>query len=234
MIKIERIQARMEALALNPYATAKKAGLGPDYVRDLLRGKVKQPSAAKLRDLAIALECSTDFLMGEVEAPGETPFTWTSNAPVAAKLSVEHRIREGFHEKKSIFTPDNHESYWVVSAIKEGDEWLERVESLSEPKPLLPRQTLIHVVDPKHFYPGLTDLFVVEIERDDGRLHGRALRRTKAKRVDDYRFLGAYTEEPKSWKEMVEGAFPAYGKIVGAVVRSYQFYDDGVAIDEMF
>lgn len=224
----------MEALGLNPYATAKKAGLGPDYVRDLLRGKVKQPSAARLRDLAIALDCSTDFLMGEVDALGESPVTWENGAPSPAKLSVEHRLREGFYESKAAFVPDNHESYWVISAIKEGDEWLERVESLSEPKPLMPRQTLIHVVAPKHFYPGLTDLFVVEIERDAGRLHGRALRRTKDRRVDDYRFLNAFIEGPKSWEEMTAGAFPSYGKIVGAVVRSYQFYDGGIAIDDMF
>jgi transcriptional regulator with XRE-family HTH domain len=232
MIKIDRIQARMDELGLNPYAAAKKAGLGPDYVRDLLRGKVKQPSAARLRDLAIALDCSPDFLMGDDDQLGEAPATWRSDSPSPAKLSVEFRIREGYFERRSAFIPHDHDSFWVISAIKDGDEWLERVESLPEPKVAVMSQgTLLHVVAPAHFYKGLTDMFVVETERDDGKLVSRTIRRTRGRSVDDYTFAGTFMTGALTFDALVEGV-PGYGKIVGAVIRSYQFYDGGTAIDD--
>lgn len=65
-----RVQERMDALGLNPFATAKRAGLKPGYVHDLLRGKVINPGADKLRALAIALEASSAYLLdGAADAP---------------------------------------------------------------------------------------------------------------------------------------------------------------------
>ncbi|PLR28128.1 hypothetical protein SGCZBJ_03730 [Caulobacter zeae] len=63
-IQAERIRDRMSAMRLNPYSAAKKAGLGESFVRDILRGKVKSPSAERLAKLAEALECSVNFLLG--------------------------------------------------------------------------------------------------------------------------------------------------------------------------
>ena len=63
-ISVARLQRRIGELRLNPYSTAKKAGLGGSYVRDILRGKVKQPSAARLSKLAAALDVPTAWLMG--------------------------------------------------------------------------------------------------------------------------------------------------------------------------
>lgn len=64
---VARIQARMQLLGLNPFSAAKKAGLGGDYVRDIIRGKVKNPSAERLGMLAEALECSLYYLLGQEE-----------------------------------------------------------------------------------------------------------------------------------------------------------------------
>lgn len=63
-ISVDRLKSRMRELGLNQLSTAKRAGLGADYVRDLVRGKVRQPSALKLTKLAEALECSPSYLMG--------------------------------------------------------------------------------------------------------------------------------------------------------------------------
>ncbi len=63
----ERIRERMDALGLNPYSAAKKAELGESFVRDILKGKVKSPSAKRLAKLALALECSLNYLLGEEE-----------------------------------------------------------------------------------------------------------------------------------------------------------------------
>lgn len=63
-----RVQQRMAALGLNPFSTAKRAGLKSGYVHDILRGKVLTPGADKLDSLAVALETSTSFLLGKSEA----------------------------------------------------------------------------------------------------------------------------------------------------------------------
>jgi transcriptional regulator with XRE-family HTH domain len=63
-ISIERLKSRMREMGLNQLSTAKAAHLGEDYVRDLVRGKVKQPSATRLTQLAEALHCSPGYLMG--------------------------------------------------------------------------------------------------------------------------------------------------------------------------
>lgn len=66
----ERVKERMDALGLNPFSAATKAGLGADYVRDILRGKVKSPGADKLARLAETLETSTVYLLtGEEVIP---------------------------------------------------------------------------------------------------------------------------------------------------------------------
>lgn len=69
----ERVRAHMVAKGLSPLSLASRAGLGPDYVRDLLRGKVREPGAMKLAALAGALECSVEDLLGDPDAPAHDP-----------------------------------------------------------------------------------------------------------------------------------------------------------------
>ncbi len=65
-----RIQQRMDLLRLNAYSAAKRAGVGQDYIRDILRGRTRSPSAEKLAKLAVALETTIGFLLtGREEAP---------------------------------------------------------------------------------------------------------------------------------------------------------------------
>lgn len=74
----KRVRARMDAMSLNATQTARKAGLGESFVRDILRGKTRSPSAANLEKLATALETSADNLMGrsvEADQVVEVPVT---------------------------------------------------------------------------------------------------------------------------------------------------------------
>lgn len=59
----KRVKARMDELGLNAYQTAKKAGLGDSFVRDILRGKTRSPSSENLAKLARALETTSDWLI---------------------------------------------------------------------------------------------------------------------------------------------------------------------------
>lgn len=65
----------MEALNLNPLSTAKRAKLGNDAVRDILRGKSGNPSSETLSKIARALGCAVADLTGEkpvAQSPAET------------------------------------------------------------------------------------------------------------------------------------------------------------------
>lgn len=232
MISTERLEQRINELGMNPYSTAKKAGLGPDYVRDLLRGKVKQPSASRLRELAKALDCSPEYLMGIGGDLGEKPFSWGDDwKPEPVKLSVEYVIKDGYFEGNRAFKPKADLAYWVVSAFPSGNEWLERVDS-AQKEGDIPANVFLHVLAPEHHYKGLTNLFVVEIERDDGKLLGRKVRRAPHAGAGDFRLLGHYADQPISWEEAVRG-HEKNGKIVGAVLRYYRFFDDGTPIDAL-
>jgi transcriptional regulator with XRE-family HTH domain len=68
-IMAARIRERMRVLGLNQLSAAKKAGLGQDFVRDILRGKVLNPSGERLGKLAEALECSIYYLIGTDDVP---------------------------------------------------------------------------------------------------------------------------------------------------------------------
>jgi phage repressor protein C with HTH and peptisase S24 domain len=62
---IREIERRMKALGLTPISTAKKAELGRDAVRDILRGKSDSPSHETLVKIARALGCTIADLTGE-------------------------------------------------------------------------------------------------------------------------------------------------------------------------
>src|SRR5690242_17556532 len=72
-IVAERIRARLEALELTPRAASLRANRQPFAVRDILSGKNSNPKADLILDLAHALVCSSDYLLGLTEAPGAGP-----------------------------------------------------------------------------------------------------------------------------------------------------------------
>ncbi len=64
----ERIRSRLDALGLKPAVVAREAGLGPDYVRDVLRGSKKSISTDNAAVLARILQCDLNWLItGEAE-----------------------------------------------------------------------------------------------------------------------------------------------------------------------
>src|SRR5689334_3785626 len=72
-IVADRIRARLEALELTPRAASLRANRQPFAVRDILSGKNRNPKADLLLDLAHALVCSADYLLGLSDAPGAAP-----------------------------------------------------------------------------------------------------------------------------------------------------------------
>jgi len=72
-IVADRIRARLEALELTPRAASLRANRQPFAVRDILSGKNSNPKADLILDLARALVCSADYLLGLAETPGAAP-----------------------------------------------------------------------------------------------------------------------------------------------------------------
>lgn len=72
----------MVALNLNPLSTSKKAKLGDDAVRDILRGKSENPSHDTLSRIAKVLGCSAADLTGE-DKPRRHPAPATDGNTVA-------------------------------------------------------------------------------------------------------------------------------------------------------
>lgn len=61
---IQEIRRRLKEKNLTPISAAKKAGLGRDSIRDILRGKSQQPSYGTLKKLADVLDCTVSELEG--------------------------------------------------------------------------------------------------------------------------------------------------------------------------
>lgn len=62
---ILRIQERIAALGLSQHGAAQSADLHKDFVRDVLRGRVQEPSAYKMLALSKVLECELTWLLGD-------------------------------------------------------------------------------------------------------------------------------------------------------------------------
>lgn len=60
----ERLAKRRDERGFNDYSLALAMGANESYVRDILRGKVKEPTVWKLFDLAQTLDCSPQWLLG--------------------------------------------------------------------------------------------------------------------------------------------------------------------------
>jgi len=59
------IEAMMQAQNTNPKRLAKEAGVGATYVRDIIEGRSLDPKTGKLAQIAKALGCTLDELLGK-------------------------------------------------------------------------------------------------------------------------------------------------------------------------
>lgn len=85
----ERLEAMIALWKTNPYRLAKDAGLDGGYVRDILRGKVKDPSAVKMLALSRALRCDVVWLIEGCGAEAER-----QPVPTLSEARVREIVRE--------------------------------------------------------------------------------------------------------------------------------------------
>ncbi|WP_042700777.1 hypothetical protein [Azospirillum sp. B506] len=68
----DRIERRLIATGQTEEAASKRAGRNRGYIRDLKRKK-SVPNSKNIAGLAVALECSSEYLLGLSEEPGSPP-----------------------------------------------------------------------------------------------------------------------------------------------------------------
>ena len=68
-----RVASRLKATGKRPVTAAMAAGLGRDFITDILSGKKRSVRGDKLQQLAEALEVDADFLTGAMAAPRTVP-----------------------------------------------------------------------------------------------------------------------------------------------------------------
>lgn len=184
MIKVDRVQRRLDDLQLNPFSAARQAGLEAGYVRDILRGKIKEPGAAKLTQLATVLKCSTDYLMGLVEEPGPSPGKVRSrDVTVIADMPIRYEVAAGawlaVDEIQDI--PYGSAPTALIPEYSPFQQWLERVRGESMNK-ILPDGALVHVVSAIdiRYEPKTDDLVVVVRRRAGGAFIERTVKQVVA------------------------------------------------------
>lgn len=205
----QRIRERMDALGLNPFSAAQRAGLGEAYVRDILRGKSKNPSADKLGKLAVALETSLTYLISGDEpilniqvSPGNVmnipkPFASATSPPdlVPVSLPIKHELLFDIWRNASQMTraPIGYEAATIIDEYKHREQWFELVRDNSM-RAVAPSGSLVQVAamgddDVRSLEHG--DIVVVQkrVISTDRKIHvvNRSLRR-----IEFYEDLGVW------------------------------------------
>lgn len=180
----ERIRERMSALGLNPNSAATRADLKPSFIRDILRGKAKHPSAERLAKLAETLQCSVGYLLGHDEEQvyserkyDEAGGEWKMPAPIHRPffenawpspnlLPIKYELMTGvFRRRVDIEVNLSSEPASIVLAHHERRQWFEVVRD-SGADLIAPEGSLLQVAefgdDERHL---LKDGDVVIVER---------------------------------------------------------------------
>jgi len=197
---------------LKPAPLAKSLGLNDSFIRDILRGKTRSPSAENLAKLADALGTTAAYLQGTSDEPELTnrkPVTIRGvpyRGEVAAGIWIE--VGEG------VFEPDEWLPINPLPQYPEGSVYCLTVRGDSLDKVAGPGTTLV-CVDLNESGLGFRDGDLVIVERS--KAQGGMLEMT-AKRVRAVR--GGYELYPEStnpkWKPVV---FPARSDTDGEMVR---------------
>lgn len=101
----------LEESGMNAYQAAKEAGLGASFVRDILRGKTKSPSADNLAKLAAVFRKSAERLQSVggrtlvIDGPTTVP---TTPIPIVSKVSAGVWL--------DVTTMDEPDEYGVIEA----------------------------------------------------------------------------------------------------------------------
>ncbi len=204
MIDPERVKTRMEKLGLNQHSAALLSSLPQDYIRDILRGRNRNPSASKLRALARTLECSTDFLMGVTTDVGDGASEASQGRVALVQLPIKHNLSHNYQSRTRALR--TLQTLWFPPVTVDGDEWLEFALD-DQLGGRFRAGTLLHVV-PNTGNLSVGDYVIVESNTLDDR-------------GTYQRFVREHSADPADLLRLVHRV-----GIVGWVARAYEFFDE--------
>ena len=112
----EKIIERMDAKNFSIAELERRAGLSIHSVRNILKGRIKKPSAQSLQAIAEALECSIIDLMSNAPA-APSPFPTESRVRTKKRTALDHpnlmkecanQVLDILHQKKLKISVDEY------------------------------------------------------------------------------------------------------------------------------
>ncbi|CDZ43225.1 LexA family repressor/S24 family protease [Neorhizobium galegae bv. officinalis] len=217
----KRLKIRLDMVGLNPHEAALKAGLSPSYVRDILRGKSRKPTAENLEKLAIALETTIDWFTSSSFDPDKD--TGPDPRLELTNMAVKGVIQAGAWLDTTLFD-DDYENFEVIPVAR--DTRFPRAKQyglkvIGDSMDLeYPDGTYVSCVD---FYEsgipvraGLT----VHVERRNGHLVETTLKRIDL--IDGQLMLCPRSSNPKHQPIPIDGDGSTEIVIRGIVTGSYR------------
>ena len=212
----KRLKIRMDLMGMNALQTAKKAGLGDSFVRDILRGRTRSPNAENLAKLAAALDTTADWFIG------------TSDAPQVAKpkaisgLEVVGNIQAGNWIDRSLI--DDSEEHEIIPVARDprfpyAKQYALAVLGDSMDKEY-PEGSYVTVVD--WFDSGLAvkDGLTVHVERYNGSLVEMTLKCVET--INGVKMLAPRSSNPRHLPLKLEGDAGTEIVIKGVVIGNYK------------
>ena len=173
-----RIEERLEALGMNPFQAAEKAGLHSSYIYELTSGKKGSIRQKAIPAVAKALECTPEYLMGIADSPqantNGTPPQWASGDLQVAGIIEQNAWRKPEQLGLKVhpdtrYDPEQQEAYLV-----RGDHW--RALGIFDGSVLVVSTTTS---------PRSGDLVVISSERENGERNLALVLVEKAQRAED-------------------------------------------------
>jgi SOS-response transcriptional repressor LexA len=213
----KRLRIRMDMLGLNALQTAKKAGLGDSFVRDILRGRTRSPNAENLAKLADALDTTAEWFMssGSDEAP-------LARVKAITGMEVVGSIQAGNWIDRSLI--DDSEEHEIIPVARDprfprAKQYALAVIGDSMDKEY-PEGCYVTVVD--YFDSGLSikDGLIVHVERYNGSLVEMTLKAVET--IDGKKMLAPRSSNPRHVPLPLDGDAGTEIVIKGVVIGSYR------------
>lgn len=163
---LERIQARLAVIGKSAHKASLDSGLGADFIRNIERGSIKNPTAESLLKLADALETTIMYLLGMTNDPAPNLL-----AGGGARLPVRRGVQAGVWVDASAARPKDRASEIAPSALYAGAaQWAEPVLDDHLAGLGVKQGALLHCVDARaiQYQPKHGDVVIVRRVREGG------------------------------------------------------------------
>lgn len=170
----DRVQARLEELAITPSEAARRGDLERTFIADILLERKKNVRGKNLEKLAVALDCSPEYLSEVAERPGLSPLR--AGLPLVGIIEAKaYRVpmKNGSIVTLPVYPDGRYDADEQIVFRVAGDEYAERG---------IPDGSYIvamHIEPFRRHYGGLRDNMLVVTRCEQGNLEALRLNRVR-------------------------------------------------------